>query len=223
MSLKFSKETLSLLKTFSTINNNLLFKPGNKISTMAAAKDIMAEVEVAETFNKEGGIFNLPELLGVISLFPSPEIVMEDRFMTIKEGKNKIKYVYADASLLTVPTKSINMPAAEISFTLTSAVLVKIQKASAALSVADLVFRGDGKNIIASVLDAKNPTSNNFDIDLETATGETFEVFFKVDRLKMPVAYDYTVDISSKMISKFHAKDIKLTMWVAVEGTSKFN
>jgi hypothetical protein len=218
-----SKETLSLLKAFSSINSNILIKPGNKLATVSAAKDIMAEVEVAENFTKTAGIFNLNELLGVVSLFTSPEIEMDDKFLIVKEGKNKIKYVYADASLLTVPSKSITMPPSEINFTLTAGNLQKIQKASSALSVGDLAFIGDGSKIVAQVLDTKNPTSNNFELDLDTPTTEKFRVLFKVDKLKLVSDLDYSVAISSKKISKFSATSPKLSVFVAVESQSEFS
>jgi hypothetical protein len=219
--MKISKETLDILKAFSNINTNLLIKPGKKISTMSAGKDIMAEVEVAEKFDKEAGIFNLNELLGVVSLFNAPEVTFEDKYLEIAEGKVKTKYVYADASLLTVPTKSIQMPTPEIEFELTADNLSKILKASAALSVGDIAVVGDGKAVSIKVLDVKNPTSNSYSVDLDTATTETFEVYFKVEKLKL-IGGDYDVEISSKKISKFSHKTIKLVVYIAVESNSTF-
>ncbi len=219
--MKISKETLDILKAFANINTNLLIKPGNKLSTMSAGKDIMAEVEVAETFDEEAGIFNLNELLGVVSLFTAPEVEFEDKYLEISEGRIKTKYVYADSSLLTVPTKSIQMPAAEIKFTLSADNLSKIQKSSAALGVGDVAVVGDGKTVSIKVLDVKNPTSNNYVIDLDTKTTDTFEVYFKVEKMKL-IGGDYDVEISSKKISKFSHKAIKLVVYIAVESNSTF-
>lgn len=220
--MQLSKDTIAILKNFAQINSNLRIVPGNKISTMSTTKDIFAEVEVPETFDKEAGIYNLNELLGVFTLFDKPEVVMDYKDMTIKEGRNKIKYVYADTSLLTYPQKPINMPTPEISFTLTSSQLQKIQKASSTLSLSDLAFIGDGKTITAQVLDSKNPTSNTCEIDLEAPTSDTFKVFLKIDKLKL-IDGSYDVEISSKRISKFAHKDIKLVVFIAVESTSEFS
>lgn len=219
--MKISKETSDILKAFANINTNLLIKPGKKISTMSAGKDIMAEVEVQEDFDKEAGIYNLNELLGVLGLFNAPEVTFEDKYLEVSEGRSKIKYVYADSSLLTVPTKTIQMPQAEIKFELSADNLSRIQKAAAALGVGDIAVVGDGKSVSIKVLDSKNPTSNNYVVDLETATTDTFEVYFKVEKLKL-IAGDYDVEISSKKISKFSHKGIKLVVYIAVESNSTF-
>ena len=48
--MKLSNETVSVLKNFSTINQNLVIKSGNKIATMSAMKNIVAKAEVLEEF-----------------------------------------------------------------------------------------------------------------------------------------------------------------------------
>jgi hypothetical protein len=54
--MKLSKETLGLIKNYASINNNLLFKPGNILSTIAVSNTIMSSCTVAETFPSEFGI-----------------------------------------------------------------------------------------------------------------------------------------------------------------------
>lgn len=221
--MQLTKQTVDVLKVFSTINTNLVVKPGKKITTVSVAKDVMAEYEGDDDFTKSVSLFNLNEFLGVVSAFDKPELDLDEKFMMIKEGKQKVKYVYADESLLTTPTKTIKMPDAEVEFDLSAANLARIQKMSGVLGVEDISFIGDGKKIIARVLDAKNATGNSFDIDLDTLTTETFDVQFKVEKLKLMGGLDYKVEISSKRISKFSAKTIKLTVFIAVEATSTFS
>jgi hypothetical protein len=55
--LTLSKPTLQILKNFSTINSNLLIRPGNKLATMSSYKNIVAEATVEETFDQEFGIY----------------------------------------------------------------------------------------------------------------------------------------------------------------------
>lgn len=220
--MKLAKDTLAVLKQFAVINTNIVIKPGTKFSTMSASKDVMAEFEGDDEFEKQVSIFNLNELLGVVSSFDEPELDLDDKWMTIKEGKQKVKYVYADESLLTTPSKSITMPAAEIKFELSAKQFAKIQKMSGVLAVEDVSFIGDGKKIIARVYDSKNPTGNTFDVDLETKTSEKFNAQFKVEKLKLLGDQDFDVEISSKKISKFTCKGIKLTTYVAIETASTF-
>jgi len=220
--MKLSKQTIEVLKVWSSINTNLVIQPGKTVSTMSVAKDIMATVDVSENFDKQVSIFNLNELLGVLSSFDDPDIELEDKFMLIKEGKLSVKYVYADAALLVAPSKTITMPKAEVSFDLSANVLSKIQKMAGILAVDDLSFIGDKKKIIARVCDLKNPSGNNFDIDLETKTKDEFIINFKVEKIKL-LPGDHTVSISSKKISMFENTTYKSTTFVAVESTSEFN
>ncbi len=219
--MEISKQTLDLFKNFSTINNNLLIKPGSEIATVASSKDIVGEVTVAEVFPKEAGIYNLNEFLGVVSLFDKPEFDFEDEHVIIKEGRNKIKYYYADSSLLTVPTKKVGMPSVDVELSLSAEQLHRLQKAANALSVGDLAFVGDGIKVIARVFDVANPTSNGFDLDLDVATTNTFNVIIKIEKLKL-FSGGYDISVSSKRISKFVNKDVKLTYFIAVETNSTF-
>lgn len=219
--MKLSKQTVEILKVWSSINTNLVVDPGSTISTKSVAKDIVATVDVSEKFDKQVSIFNLNELLGVLSSFDDPEITLEDKYMSIKEGKQVVKYVYADPTLLVYMDKKITMPASEVNFTLSATNLSRIQKMAGILAVDDLSFIGDGKNIVARVLDLKNPSGNNFDIDLEVKTTDKFTVNFKVEKIKL-LPGDHKVGISSKKVSKFENSTYNSTTYIAVEATSEF-
>ena len=64
-----SNRTLDVLKNFSTINSNILVRPGNVINTISPIKNVMAEATVEENFDTEFGIWDLGKFLGTISLF----------------------------------------------------------------------------------------------------------------------------------------------------------
>ena len=51
--MKLSTNTIQVLKNFASINQNLVIKEGNTISTMSAMKNIVAKAEVEETFPQE--------------------------------------------------------------------------------------------------------------------------------------------------------------------------
>jgi len=219
--MKLSKQTLDILRNFSAINANILIKKGSKLSTLAVAKNIMAEVTVTEKFDKEVGIFNLPELLGIIQMMGDPEIKLEDKFMTLSEGKSKLRYVYADNSILTYPTKDIKMPSEDITFNIDAAQLMQIQKAAAALGVQDVAVVGDGKSLVIQVTDKKNGDGNQYTIDLNTDTDKVFTVYFKIENFKH-IPDDYEVTISTKNISKFVGSTVGATYYVAVEQDSEW-
>jgi ribosomal protein L28 len=218
--MKLSKDTVALFKNFAGINSNLLLKSGNQLATISAQKNVMADVTVAETF-PDFGIYDLNEFLGAMSLFEDPDLEFSDKYVTISEGGNSIKYFAADASVLTAPQKSITFPESDIDFTLTATMLAMILKTASVLRSADVAIVGDGTTMSIQVGDKKNATGNSYSANLGT-TDKTFQVNLKVENLKMLMG-DYQVSISSKKISRFTAVSSDLVYYVAVEADSTFN
>jgi hypothetical protein len=219
--MKLSKETVNLFKNFAGINSNILLKAGNEISTISAQKNVMSDTTVTETFPRDFGIYDLNEFLGAMSLFNDPELDFSDKFVTIKEGGNAIKYFAADASVLTVPTRKISFPEAEIEFTLTSTMLNMIHRTASVLRATDLQIIGDGEKIVVQVGDKKNLTGNSYNAHVGS-TDKTFQANLKVENMKM-LPGDYIVSISSKKISRFKASTSELVYYVAVEADSTFS
>jgi hypothetical protein len=201
--MKLSKNTLNILRNFAGINQNLMIKEGSTLLTVASNKTAFASAEVEETFDVDFGIYDLSELLGVLSIFTDPELEFSERSLIISEGKNRIRYMPADAEVLVFPKKEpkfTDTPDAE--FTLTSQNLTQIIKAASVLKVPVVTFKGDGEKIVALVHDKTNSNSNQFIIDLNAETDRTFDMHVKVDSLKM-LPEDYNVQISFQKILKF--------------------
>ena len=59
MIMKLSEKTLSILKNFSSINQSILFKKGNKLRSISVMKNILAEATVTEDLPKDFGIYDL--------------------------------------------------------------------------------------------------------------------------------------------------------------------
>lgn len=218
--MKLSKDTLALFKNFAGINSNLLLKAGNQLATISAQKNVMSDATVAETF-PDFGIYDLNEFLGAMSLFEDPELEFADKYVTISEGGNSIKYFAADASVLTAPQKAITFPDSDIDFTMTASMLNMIHKTASVLRAADVSVIGDGSSMSISVGDKKNATGNSYSANVGT-TDKTFRVNLKVENLKM-LPGDYQVSVSSKKISRFQSASSDLVYYVAVEADSTFD
>ena len=220
--MKINQNTLDILKNFSEINTNILIKPGNELSTISTMRNIFAKATIAEAFDSEFGIYDLNEFLAVVSSTNKPELKLEDKFMTISaEGsKSKVKYFYSDPSVIVSPTKEVNMPEADVTFSLSQANLTQLQKMAAILKTPDLALEGTkGGNIVLKVCDKKNDTSNNFDIVVgENATAD-YTFYFKVENMKM-ISGDYDVSVSSKSISHFKNTKLPIEYWIALEPDS---
>ena len=223
--MKLSEHTVEVLKNFATINQNLVIKEGNELTTMSAMKNIVAKAKVEESFEKEVAIYDLNEFLASISLFTSPILDFNEGFVTIREEnnpKNSLKYFYSDPSVVTSPNKTITMPSKEVSFKLNGENLNKLKRAAGVIQAPDLVLEKKNTDVFLTVKDKKNDTANTFSIDVDTvADGSDFKFYFKVENLKL-MDGDYDVDISSKNISHLASSNKDVEYWVALEPESSY-
>ena len=214
--------TLMVLKNFAGINNSILVKKGSKLRTMSVAKNILAEADINEDFPREFGIYDLNQFLNGLSLHQEPNLdFSEDTYLTIREGKRRVKYFFADPQVIvTPPEKEIDLPTKDVCFQIESITLDKLLKAASVYQLPDLSAVGKDGVIKLVVRDKKNDTSNEFAI----VVGETDKDFvfnFKVENIKIiPGAYD--VVISSKLLSKFTNTNMSLVYYIALEPDSVF-
>ena len=223
--MKLSNNTISVLKNYASINQNLVIKEGKELTTMSAMKNIIAKAEVEEEFPQEVAIYDLNEFLSCLSLFQSPNLEFDNTFVTITEENNPktaLKYFYSDPSVVTTPSKMITMPSNEITFTLDSATLSDITKASAVISSADLVLENTNGTPSLTVKDKKNDTANSYSRGVDTQGEGKFSFFFKVENLKL-MDGKYTVQVSSKNISHMKNESTPIEYWIALEPESKYS
>jgi hypothetical protein len=219
--MQFSKETIAILKNFSGINPNILLRPGNKLATISAQKNILAEVTIAETLPVEFGIYDLSEFLGIISLADAADIEFTDKVAVISDGVDSVEFKPADSGVLTLPPeKKINFPTPDVTFDLSAAYLNKLIRYASVMKLTDVSVIGKDGVLSLCAFDLKNPLSNSFKHTLGS-TDKTFQANIKVDNLKM-IQQDYTVSISSKKISRWVAKANDMTVFVAIEANSTF-
>ena len=94
--MQLSDKTLNLLKNFAGINQSILFKQGKTIRTISVMKNILAEVNVDEEFERDFGIYNLNEFLNAMSLYQDPQLDFKNEsYVSIREGKTRSKYFFA--------------------------------------------------------------------------------------------------------------------------------
>jgi hypothetical protein len=212
--MKLSKNTLSIIKNFSQINQNLLIKPGNTISTISPSKWIYGEAQVEEDFPVEFPIYDLSELLSVISIFNDPELVFEDSVLYITEGKNKVRYMPSEPNILIVPKSSPKFPAnSDVSFELSASTLQQITRAAAVLKVPFVSIIGDGKSVSIIVTDKNNPNSNHLEIQVGDTEYE-FSVNLKVELFKMiPESYELHMSSEKRACKLIGTDKMYLLAW----------
>ena len=223
--MKLNQNTIDTLKNFAGINTNILIKEGDELSTISTMRNIFARAKVSDSFTNQFGIYDLNEFLSAVSGFSKPELSLKDKYMTISsEGsKSKVKYFYSDPSVIVSPQKEVNMPDADVTFSLTESNYKELLKMAAILKSPDLALIGTkGGDIVLKVCDKKNDTSNSFDITVGQNATADYTFYFKVENLKM-ISGDYDVSVSSKSISHFKNKKLPIEYWIALEPDSTIN
>ena len=220
--MKLSDNTLNILKNFAGINNSILVKQGTQLRTMSVAKNILAEAQIGEEFPRDFAIYDLNQFLNGLGLHQDPDMDFSpDSYLSIREGKRRVKYFYADPNvIISPPDKEITLPSEDVHFQLESTSLDKLLKAAAVYQLPDLSAVGGDGVVKLVVRDKKNDTSNEFAV----VVGETDKVFsfnFKVENIKIiPGAYD--VIVSQKLLSKFTNTSCDLKYYIALEPDSTF-
>ena len=221
--MKLSESTLSLLKNFSTINQSILFKKGNRLRTVSVMKNILAEATISEEFPRDFGIYDLNQYLNGLGLHNDPELDFDnEKYVVIKEGRSRSKYFFADPScIVTPPEDSITLPTEDVSFELSTDQLDKLLKAAAIYQLPDLSVEGGDGVVKVLVRDKKNDASNDFSI-VVGETDKTFSFNFNVENIKI-LPGTYSVVCCQKNLSRFVSKTHDLTYFIALEPDSTYD
>ena len=220
--MKLSDQTLNILKNFAGINNSILVKQGTQLRTISVAKNILAEAEIEEDFPRDFAVYDLNQFLNGLGLHQDPDLDFSpESYISIKEGKRRVKYFYADPNvIISPPEKEITLPSEDVHFQLESSSLEKLLKAAAVYQLPDLSAVGEAGVVKLVVRDKKNDTSNEFAV-VVGETDKEFSFNFKVENIKIiPGAYD--VVVSQKLLSKFTNTNCDLKYYIALEPDSTF-
>ncbi len=221
--MKITRQTIDILKNFSTINPSILVKPGSELETISTMKNILAKSTVTEEFSQQFAIYDLIEFLGVITSesFENAEFEFENDRVNVLNGRSSTKYFYADESTVVKPEKTLTMPESEINFELSREDLARIISMTGVLTKPDLSITSDGEIISAVILDKKDATSNDYRLSVGEGNGEVYKMYFKVENLKV-LKGTYDISISSRGISHWTNSDIPLEYWIALEPDSEY-
>ena len=225
--LKLSKFTIDVLKNFASINPNLVIKEGSTFSTIAEAKNIMASVTVPENFSRTFGVYDLNEFIAALSLLDDPAVDLLEDSAILSNDSTTVKYRFANPSVLTTPSKEIKMPSTDVTVKLTNDLLGKVRKAAGVLGHSVVALKGTRRTYTTSgslslvVLDPKDTSANTYTVALaeKHTLDKDFSFEFLIDNLKV-LSGDYTVAVSSKLISEWTHADFKVNYFIALEKTS---
>jgi hypothetical protein len=220
--MKLSKETLSVLKNFASINDGLMFRSGNVLRTCDANKQVMAETTITENVPGNFGIFDLNKFLSVLSLHEGDTTLQIDDgtkslILKDKSGRSTTTYRFCDASnIKNSPEKSVSMPAPDVVFNLTQNDFELVMRAANNLGVPKISIQSDGSKIVLGALYTKNTSAHTNQLEIGDGNGKKYKMLFKTENLKM-ITGSYEVSISFKGIASFKNTTKPIQYWVATE------
>lgn len=216
---KIDTNTVNVLKNFAKINPSIVVQEGNVLKTISPTKTIMAKAKVATDFPQRFAIYSLDTFIALYSTFKDPTLDFSDKSVTFREENRQSHYTYADESTVTkAPDKEINLPSVDVTFRLTDKDLRDVEKAAGILGLPEIAVVGDGNNIFLQAIDSKNPSTNDYSVEIGE-TDKAFKAIFKAENIKI-IPGDYDVSISSRGISHFSGSDVEY--YIAVESNSTF-
>ena len=116
--MKLSDNTLNVLKNFAGINNSILVKEGKNLEQYLLLRIFLRKQNITEEFPRDVAIYDLNQFLNGLSLHADPDLDFSpDSYITIKEGKRRVKYFYADPQVIVAPPeKDITLPTEDVCF-----------------------------------------------------------------------------------------------------------
>ena len=217
--MKLTAETITILKNYAAINQNIQFKEGKTLSTISPQKNILSSAEISEEISQTFAIYDLNRLLAAMSAYDKmPELTFEEKRLLV----GKTQYTYGDPSMLVLPPeKKLDFPEPEITFTMPKDKYDMCLKMASILQVPELVVHGDGSIIQLVATDTNNSSTDSHPEEVGT-TDKTFQMVFKIENMKL-LSGSYQVGISSKGIAHFAHEHSKLEYWIATEQNSNYN
>lgn len=221
--MKISSETLAILKNFASINTNIVFKPGDIISTISSLKNIFVKAKIKEDIPNQFAIYDLNSLLAMLTLMENQDVDFGDKSLVVSSDKGRFEYFYSNPEIVTAAPDSEIEHVDVYKFKLAAEDIQMIMKAASITGAPTVSVTNKNQTVTLVVSDRKNDTSNSFRKPLGTAFDE-FDIFIAVENLKViPDAYEVTVAKTQNGKAKFlHFKheSKQLQYWIAAEPGS---
>ena len=214
------------------INSNLWVPGGNTIRTMTTSKTCLAQAVLTEEFSRGFGIYDLGQLIGILSIHNDPEIELHDKFMTITtvDGWSKTRFYYADRStIVEPPQKDISISREDnVCFRLGAEDVKKLTRSAIALQNPCICIRSrPGEEYIEmATVNNSMDTANEHSIRVHNDASYSdldFEYVLKMMNI-MLISTSYDVMLSPKKVVQFDGvvgDATRVSYWIPTEKESR--
>lgn len=216
--MKFSENTLAVLKNFASINSGVVFKPGNTQKTISPERCILVEATIEDDIPEEFGIYDLNQFLGNVTTLSNPELTFTRETVTLKDNDISFDYHACSPSLIiTPPDKELTLKQIDVSFFLSNYVLQKLLKLAVMNNLSNLSVVGKDGHIHLRIHEKSNDSSNQGLIKIADYAGNDFTASFKREYLKL-LPDDYNVEVQVGAFARFVNKKETLKYFIALES-----
>lgn len=214
--MKFSEPQMEILSLFMNINPSIMFKPGQKVSTISNNRNILGSCTFKDVeFESKAPIYDLGNMMKTIKVLSrnntsSPEVEFNTNRVEISNNGSRMKYYYAEERMITVPPENINSLGEPAVITkLTNDQLIQIFGTASHYQLPDLCFQGKEGKLFAIVTDKRNSTSNSLEIELGEADKE-FCFCMKIENMSILMtngqpcraAKGYNIELFEKKVAR---------------------
>ena len=217
--MKFSERTLTILKSFATINKSIQMKEGNVLKTITPERTLIASATIPDQIPSEACIYDMSRFLSILSLYTEPDVEFHDKYFIISEGKRRTKYLFADVSMIhAAPEKDVKIPSQDVIVDVSWDDMQSVLKAAGVLQFSEIAFVGENGTCYLKAIDSTNEGTDDYGVEIGE-TDDEFKIIIKTDNLKL-LPQDYRVTLCSKGISEFKGDDV--TYFVAIDSKSTY-
>ena len=215
--MKFSENTLAVLKNFATINSGVVLNAGKTQKSISPEKSILVEATLEDDVPSQFGIYDLNQFLGNVTTLKNPELTFTNDSVTIDDGDLALTYHACSANLIiTPPEKELALKTVDVKFELSNATLSKLLKLASMNSLPNLSVVGKNGELRLKIHEKANDTSNHGSVKIGEYAGNDFSASFKTENLKL-IPDDYIVELQNGAFAKFVNKAGNLKYFIALE------
>jgi len=223
--MQLSEHTLEILKNFSSLNTGIMFRKGNILRTINPGKQVVAEATIDEEIPATFGIYELNQLLSILSIHKTPPELYLDGNNLIIQGYNnrsKITYRCCNEEMIKTPPegKELSLPKNDnslVSFLLSEDDFNWVLKAASVLASPNIAVTGKDGKLFIGASDSADDSAHTNNLEIDNYSGDPVSFVYKTENWKM-LPGPYKVTISAKGISLFEHAERKLQYWVALEA-----
>lgn len=237
--MKLSKDTIALIKSFSGINSDIVFKSGNELSVVSEAGDIFVRAQIDETFpdtDIDMAVYDIPAFINVLGMFEDPDIEFDredpedndsDAFARVKSGLNSYNFFFTDSEMINhgkwVPLTEEDYL---LDFELSNEDIANIQKAAAIGGLDQMEFANIAGRLVCNLIERTGANKNKYKVDLGECDTDGFKLVMRVGENFRLFTGDYKIRIAKfndNLVLCAENKDRVLNYQISMDRNSYFN